>query len=63
MVKQIVVLSDGTWETIGEAKILTITDDAHDSLLDGATEISDLTDADILGSVMVERPSYFVGPQ
>jgi hypothetical protein len=48
MVKRIIVLSDGTWETVGDAQILTITDDAYDNLLDGISEIRDLKeDSDI----------------
>jgi len=41
MSKRIIVLSDGTWETVGPAQIFTITDAAHDMLLDGG-EVRDL---------------------
>lgn len=42
MSKRIVVLSDGTWETLGEARILTIEDGAYDKLVEGSVEIRDL---------------------
>lgn len=35
MAKRIIVLNDGTWETLGDAKVYTITDEAYEKLLNG----------------------------
>lgn len=40
--KRIIVLSDGTWETVGAGVVLTLTPAAYDDLLDGIKEIRDL---------------------
>ena len=42
MAKRIVVLSDGTWETVGYSQILEITEEAYELLQDGIYEIRDL---------------------
>jgi hypothetical protein len=48
MAKRIIVLSDGTWETVGAAQILTVMDNAYEALCDGYKDISDLVEgADI----------------
>ncbi len=36
MVKRIIVLSDtGTWETVGDAEVWTVTDEAFEKLCEG----------------------------
>lgn len=45
MAVKIVVLSDGTWQSVNTAQVvqvLTITDSAYDCLVDGILETSDL---------------------
>lgn len=42
MAKRIVVLSDGTWETVGYSQILEITEEAYELLQDGIYKIGDL---------------------
>lgn len=55
MARKIIVLSEGTWETVGAAQILTITDDAYDRLVDGFATVSDLKeDSDITDIKEVE---------
>lgn len=46
MAKRIVVLSDGTWDTM--ATVMEITDAAYDRLQDGEIEPSDLKNSDIV---------------
>ena len=49
MSNRVIVLSDGTWETVGDAQILTLTDDAYNDLIDGEIlSISDIDDKDIV---------------
>jgi hypothetical protein len=45
--KRIIVLSDGTWETVGAGVVLTLTPAAYDDLLDGIKDIRDLGSNDI----------------
>jgi len=47
MAKRIVVLSDGTWETVGDAEVWTITEEAFDKLLAGDAP-KHLTETDII---------------
>jgi len=46
MAKRIIVLSDGTWETVGDSQVLTLTDNAYDNLLDGIATIRDLREGE-----------------
>lgn len=54
MAKRIIVLSDGTWETVGSGEVWTITDDAYDDLLDGISEPKHLTAGDVLDTKEIE---------
>jgi hypothetical protein len=52
---KIVVLSDGTWETLSGCGVWTITANAFQSLVNGDKEVSDLVDgADILATKSVD---------
>lgn len=46
MANRIVVLSDGTWDTM--ATVMDITDAAYDKLTNGDIETCDLEESDIL---------------
>lgn len=54
MAVKIVVLSDGTWETLGNVKVLTISEDSYDDLLDGIKVVNDLDSVDVLDSQEVQ---------
>lgn len=58
MAKHIVVLSDGTWEALGAAEVLEITDDAFEQLSNGTIEPSDLQADDVLS----ETPLHMMRP-
>ena len=46
---RVIVLSDGTWETIGEAQILTLTDEGYNNLIEGEyLSISEIEDSEIV---------------
>jgi len=46
---RVIVLSDGTWETVGDAQILTLTDDGYERLIEGEyLSISEIDDSDIV---------------
>lgn len=48
MAKKIVVLSDGTWETVTTGtNVLVVTDDAYDRLCEG-DRICDLAESDVV---------------
>ncbi len=52
---KIVVLSDGTWETVSGCGVWTITDDAFRALCEGVKDPSDLVDgADIVATKEVQ---------
>lgn len=48
MAKRIVVLSDGTWETAESCRVIEITDEAYDALVEGAIDTCDFIDGDVL---------------
>ena len=50
---KIVVLSDGTWETVSSAQVWTVTLDGFNKLCDGE-ETNHLTAADVLDTVEVQ---------
>lgn len=54
MAQRIIVLSNGTWETLGSARVYTITEDAYDNLLNGDKSTDDLTAGDVLDTVEVQ---------
>jgi hypothetical protein len=48
MATSIVILSDGTWEKIGGADIVTLTDEAYEKLCDGFITVNDLQADDVV---------------
>lgn len=56
MPKKIVVFSDmETWETVGDASIWEITDDAFDALCEGERP-KDLADEDVIRTLIAVMP-------
>ena len=53
MANRIVVLNDGTWETLGDAKVWTITDEAYEKLLSG-DDTKDLETGDVLDTKEIQ---------
>jgi len=51
---RIIVLSDGTWESVGEAKVMEITDDAYANLCDGYYKVNDFDEGDVISTKEVE---------
>lgn len=53
MAKRVIVLCDGTWETVNTAEVWTITDEAYEKLLNG-DEPKHLETGDVLDTKEIE---------